>query len=114
MESQNGHVRVDILINRFPKKIGKALHGFLLVITAAFIFIIFYAVAGNITTIYSRGAATTVLHIPHWPFYIVIVVGLFVYALTVLFHGFEKFGEIKTVDGEQEGIIKDVDVTTQM
>ena len=115
MESQNGHVRIDILASKFPKKAGAALHGTLLVITGIFIFIMFYAVAGNIPTIYSRGAATTVFHIPHWPFYIVIAVGLFVYAVTVLLHAFEKFGQIKGIEDEpEEDGVKDVDVTTQM
>ena len=115
MESQNGHVRVDILASRFPKKFGTGLHGVLLIITALFIFVMFYAIAGNISTIYARGAATIVLKIPYWPFYVVTAVGLFTYAVTVLLHGFQKFGEIKKIEPEAaDEEVKDVDVTTQM
>ena len=115
MESQHGHVRVDVLASRFPKKFGTGLHGVMLIITGLFIFVIFYAVAGNVTTIYDRGAASLSLKIPYWPFYIVIAVGLFVYAVTTLLHGFEKFGQIKDVTaGPADDEIKEVDITTQM
>jgi TRAP-type C4-dicarboxylate transport system permease small subunit len=115
MESQHGHVRVTVLADRFPSRFGAGLHGVLLILTGLFIFIMFYAVAGNITTIMSRGAATLVLKIPFWPFHIVMAVGLFVYALTVVFHGIEKLVDLKAVADEKGADeVKDVDVTTQM
>ena len=114
MEAERGHIRVDILINKFPKKFGTALQGLLLIITGVFIFLIFFAMAGNITTVYARGAATVVWGIPHWPFLIVAVVGLFVYALAALLHGFEKFTQIKTISATEDEGVKDIDITTQM
>ena len=115
MESQHGHVRVTVLADKFPPRAGMGLHGVVLILTGIFIFIMFYVVAGNVSTIMSRGAATLVLKIPFWPFHIVIAVGLFVYALTVVLHGFEKFVDIKAIGTEKdEGEVKDVDVTTQM
>ena len=95
MESQRGHVRVDVLVNLLPKKADTALQGVMLIISGIFLFILFYAVTSNITTIYARGAATMVLKIPHWPFYIVMAVGLCAYAITVFLHGIEKFMPIK-------------------
>ena len=97
MESQRGHVRVDVLVNVFPKKANTVLQGVMLLISAGFLFILFYAVASNIPVIHARGASSMVLNIPHWPFYIVMAVGLFVYAVTVLLHGIEKAPEEKEV-----------------
>ena len=115
MESQHGHVRVTVLADLFPKKQGTGLHGVMLVITGLFLFTIFYAVMIYLPIVSSRGPTTLMLKIPIWPFYIVIAVGLFVYAVTVLLHGFEKFMEIKTITNKTEGDeVEAVDVTAQM
>jgi len=114
MESQRGHVRVDVLVNLLPKKADTALQGVMLIISGIFLFILFYAVTSNITTIYARGAATMVLKIPHWPFYIVMAVGLCAYAITVFLHGIEKFRPVKEekvaeIEVENENGVEDHD-----
>jgi TRAP-type C4-dicarboxylate transport system permease small subunit len=114
MESERGHVRVDILVNKFPKRFVSILTGILYLLTAAFIFVLFYAVAGNVGTIMSRGAATQILHIPFWPFYAVICVGLFAYALTVLFHAIEEFGKKPDLHKAITEEVAEVDLSTQM
>jgi len=113
MESERGHVRMDILANKIPGRGKYFLNGVLLLITGVFIFIMFWANAGNIVTIYGRGAATAVLHIPTWPFVIVMCVGLFVYAVTVLLHGIECFGK-RDEEGGDADVAKEIDVSTQM
>ena len=114
MESERGHVRVDLLVSKFPARLQSVLTGILYLATAIFIFILFYAVFTNVSVIMSRGAATQVLLIPFWPFYAVICIGLFVYALTVLFHAFEEFGKKPEPKAKDSDEVADVDITTQM
>ena len=114
MESERGHVRVDLLVSKFPFKFQHVLTGILFLMTTVFIFILFYAVITNVPVVMSRGAATQVLLIPFWPFHAVICVGLFVYGITVFLHAIEEFGkkpELKAVETDE---VAEIDITTQM
>ena len=113
MESERGHVRVDLLVSKFPARFQSVLTGILYLMTAIFIFILFYAVFSNVAVIMARGAATQVLLIPFWPFHAVICVGLFVYGVTVLLHSIEEFCK-KPEPKVDSGELAEVDITTQM
>lgn len=91
LESEKGHIRVDMLINQFPKMVKKIVSGILYLASAGILFLFFAAelkeTAGKITT----GASTQVLSIPHWPFTIIVAIAILLYGITLLAHAIEIF-----------------------
>jgi TRAP-type C4-dicarboxylate transport system permease small subunit len=89
LESGNGHIRVDMFVNMFPRILKKIVVFITYMLGAGILFLLTYAMFGDISETLNSGAATQVLHIPHWPFVVVTTVALLLYAVTVLFHGIE-------------------------
>ncbi|SHI07425.1 TRAP-type C4-dicarboxylate transport system, small permease component [Sporobacter termitidis DSM 10068] len=89
LESDRGHIRVDMFVNMFPRLLKKITEVVMYLLSAGILMLLFYAMLGNIGSTYSSGAATQILRIPHWPFVAVVTVALFLYAFTVLLHGIE-------------------------
>ncbi|NTV89740.1 MAG: TRAP transporter small permease [Clostridiales bacterium] len=100
LESERGHIRVDMFVNMLPGLLKKIIEFIMYMISAVILILLFYAMLGDIGSTFASGAATQVLHVPHWPFVVVVTVAVFLYALTVLLHGIEIL-TIKTV-GEKK------------
>jgi TRAP-type C4-dicarboxylate transport system permease small subunit len=110
MESERGHVRVNVFVDKFPAGSRRAVQAVMYFLTAVILFVMFFAVVKNIAPMMHSGAATTTLRIPNWPFSIILAIGVFFYALTTLLHAIGfclKPLEEKTGIGE-------IDVTNQM
>lgn len=89
LESERGHIRVDMFLNMFPKLIKRILESFLYILSAFILFLLFYAMFDKIFSTMKSGAATQLLHIPQWPFVIVVTAAIFLFAFTVLMHAVE-------------------------
>jgi TRAP-type C4-dicarboxylate transport system permease small subunit len=111
MESERGHVRVNVFVDKFPIGSRRVVQAIMYFITTIILFIMFYAVVKNIGPMMHSGAATTALHIPNWPFAIILSVGVFFYALTALLHAIGFCG--KPPEEKKEGI-GEIDVTNQL
>jgi TRAP-type C4-dicarboxylate transport system permease small subunit len=88
LQSQNGHVNVDMFINFLPKRIRSVLSFVILLLSSAMLFVMFYAALIQIPEQMSAGLGTTVLHIPIWPFVAVMCIGILLYAVSLLIHAF--------------------------
>jgi TRAP-type C4-dicarboxylate transport system permease small subunit len=100
LQSQGGHVRVDMFVNKFSKRAQDFINFFILLVSAAVMFFMFYAGIMQIQSQFDTGVSTNVLHIPIWPFVIVMAVGLILYALSLLVHAIESL--IAGIKGEGE------------
>jgi TRAP-type C4-dicarboxylate transport system permease small subunit len=89
LQLNDGHVRVDLFVNMLPEKGRRVLYFVILLISAVVLFVMFYATMLNISTQFASGAQTQVWKIPLWPFVIITAIGLFLYALNVLFKAFD-------------------------
>ena len=92
LESERGHIRVDMFVNMLPRMGKRIVEGLLLVLEAAILFLMTYSMFEKILTTLKNGAATQLLHIPQWPFVIVVVIAMFFYSLIVLVHAIEVLG----------------------
>ena len=89
LESENGHIRVDMFVNMFPPLLKKIVEFVTLLGGAAILFMLFYSLFGNIATTYASGSATQMLHIPKWPFVLISAVGIIFYTITVFLHAID-------------------------
>jgi TRAP-type C4-dicarboxylate transport system permease small subunit len=87
LESEGGHIRVDMIVNAFPRIGKKIIEVVTYLLGAAILFALFYSMMGNITSTYHSGAATQLIHVPQWPFVVIVTAGILMYAITVLFNG---------------------------
>jgi TRAP-type C4-dicarboxylate transport system permease small subunit len=84
LQTQGGHVRVDMLINKFPKRVQSFLEFVILLLSAVALFLMFYAAVLQVQSQFISTQATNVLLIPIWPFVIVMAIGLVLYAISIL------------------------------
>jgi TRAP-type C4-dicarboxylate transport system permease small subunit len=89
LESEKGHIRVDMFVNMFPKLIGRIVRSLLYLVSAAILFLCTYALIINIIPTKNSGASTQLLHIPTWPFIIIATIAYLLYAITVLANAIE-------------------------
>jgi len=81
---KRGHVGIDLLVNRFSKKIQRTLNG-----TNYFICMIFFALAGWqlakwAATLWKTGEVTETLRIIFYPFTLAVALGCIILALVLL------------------------------
>ena len=100
LESERGHIRVDLLVNIFPGLFKKITESITSLLSAGILFLLFYAMFDNIRDTYQSGASTQILGIPHWPLVVVVAAAIFFYAFTVLLHMIEMI--IEKDDGEKK------------
>lgn len=89
LESERGHIRVDMFVNMLPRLLKKITETFLYLISAGILSLLFVSMFSDIFKKFKSGAATQVLGIPHWPFVIVVTIAVLLYAVTVLMHAIE-------------------------
>jgi TRAP-type C4-dicarboxylate transport system permease small subunit len=94
---QKGHIRVDFLLGRFPKKV----QAILTVLANLFGFVIFSLMFWQVILLVSyymnleAGNTTYTLHIPISPFVVVLAVGMGVLAVVLLFDLVHSIVEVK-------------------
>lgn len=93
-QMENGHVRVDMFVNKFPPKGRCIMNGVMQAICAVFGFLMTVQSFKQISTFASRGVGSTVLHIPHAPFAAVMFVGMAIYTVTIVLTALEFFMEV--------------------
>ncbi len=91
---ENGHVRVDLFVNKLPPKGRCALNGILQLVCAFFCLLLTIQSFKQVGTNYSVGKASQILHLPYWPFSLVMGVGFAVYTLTIILTALEYFQEL--------------------
>ena len=90
-ESGREHIRVDMFVEMLPK-IGKHIVNTLFdLLTIGALGLLSYAYFSDIASTYKSGAASQVLKIPEWPFYIIVAISVALFALTVLLNMIDKF-----------------------
>jgi TRAP-type C4-dicarboxylate transport system permease small subunit len=97
-------------VDKFPIGSRRAVQAIMYFITTIILFVMFYASVKHIGTVIHSNAATTALHIPNWPFSIILAIGVFFYALTTLLHAIEFCRKPL----EEKAGIGEIDVTNQM
>ncbi len=91
---ENGHVRVDMFVNKFAPRVRCAVNGIVQIVCAVFCTLMtvqaFRMIGRNIGT----GKSSSVLHIPYYPFYIIMFIGFAIYTLTIVVTALEYFIEL--------------------
>lgn len=75
------HIHVVMLIERFPWRVRTFIESAVFAFTAYLCYTLFYACILQSKTIMKSGLTTQVLYIPHWPFMIIMAIGLGVLAI---------------------------------
>ena len=86
LESEKGHVRVDMFLIMLPKTLKRVAESVWYLLSAGVLFMLFYGMYVSIVPTYRSGAGSQVWHVPEWPFTAVVTVAIFLYAFTVLVH----------------------------
>ncbi len=89
LESDKGHVRVDVFLNMFPKTSKRVVDSIMYLLSAGTLVMIAVAMFRYIFARYANGAATQILGIPHWPFVIIVTIALILFALTTFLHALD-------------------------
>lgn len=90
---KRAHVRVDALTSKFPPTIKDITLGIMDILCAFLCAAICYQLYRQTGNIMARGTASNILRIPHWPFYVVAVIGNFFLTFEFLADGIRYFVE---------------------
>ena len=90
-ETDKEHIRVDMFVLMLPKTAGKIVNTLLDLLTVGALAYLSYAYIIDTIPTRMSGAASQVLKIPNWPFYIVIAVSVALFAFTVLLNAIDTF-----------------------
>lgn len=99
---QRAHVQVDVLINAFRPDIKMIDQGVMSLLCILLSAPMGYQVWRQGMIYVENGKTSSLLHIPHWPFYIIASLGLFLTSLEFLLDGIRWFQEAR--DWRQENI----------
>jgi len=83
LQSLKGHIRVEIFLDLFPRRVA---HGFSFVaylLSAVIIAIMFYAGIEAFENMRTSGQLTSIMRLVVWPFYAVASFGILLYAITL-------------------------------
>jgi len=72
---QRGNVSVDLLVDQLPKQAQVLIDTFTCFFSIAIVSLITWQSAVQVKMLWQSGHVSGVLHIPHWPFAIVMVLG---------------------------------------
>ena len=91
-QMKDGHIRVTLFIDHMPARVKTLVDALGLVVAAVAILLVAYAgvLQAKITT--AQLLTTTVLLIPLYPFYYILSIGYFVFAMVLLFDAIWAFG----------------------
>jgi len=83
-QMEDGHVRVTMLVNRFPPRLRHAVDSITLLVGAAMLGMITYAALLQAAKSRAEGAISAVLFLPVYPFIYLLALGSLLYTLTLL------------------------------
>ncbi len=90
---ENGHVRVDLFINKFPPKVRCIVNGCIQCIVALFSIFMLIQSFKQIGIVSKAGTSSQVLHIPYPPFYVILSIGFALFTVTLILSAIEYFAE---------------------
>ena len=94
-QMDEGHVRVDMFVNKFKPKARCVTNGIIEAIVTVFSGILSVKAIQMVGTYISNGSHTSVLVIPYWVIELLIAIGFILLTLTFLLRTIEFFIEIK-------------------
>lgn len=93
-QSEHGHVRVEMFVEKFPYTVRCIVEGVVNLVEAVFGALMCYAAFQQISTLFERGTGTSVLRIPHWPFAVFMTIGLLIFTIFLVLDGIMDFQKI--------------------
>ena len=81
LQTKKGHVRVDMLLNKFPERARAAVDGAMHAVGAFIIVLMSYAGFIQMLKQFHTGTTTAVLFMPLFPFYLFMGIGLVLFAV---------------------------------
>lgn len=93
-QMKEGHVRVDMFVNKFAPKARCVVNGIVMVIVTFFSVLITIQTFKQLTTYMNNGLSFSVSHIPYWPLEVVMFIGMILLTLCFLLRAIEFFVEI--------------------
>lgn len=93
-QMENGHVRVDMFVNKMPPKARCMVNGIMQLICAVFGVLLTIQSFKQIGVYAGRNAGSNILHIPFAPFALIMCIGFAIYTVTIILTALEHFAEI--------------------
>jgi len=93
LETQHGHIRVDVFVNLMPGTLKKVVEGVMLIIASLVLFLTAYAFFSELSATFMAHKVSQVMHVPQWPFELVCGISVLLYAIVELFHGLMRLAE---------------------
>ncbi len=93
-QMKEGHVRVDMFVNKFPPKVRCTVNGIIMVIVTFFSVLITIQTFKQLQTYLNSGLSFSVTHFPYWPLEVVMFIGMILLTLCFLLRAIEFFVEI--------------------
>jgi len=87
---QRGNVSVDLLVTRLPRRIQSIIDALTCFLSTGIVSLIALQGAVQAKSLWHSGHVSGVLHIPHFPFLIVLVIGCAVFDLVLVANFFES------------------------
>lgn len=85
-ESQKGHVAVELIMDRFPKRFKRGVGLVTSTISVIFVLIIAWQTLLQVREVYTSNVTSAVLKIPGWPFVLCVAIGIGVFSLILFQH----------------------------
>ena len=82
--AKRGHISVDILVGRLPKRVRAVLDSVLSLINLAFIGLVAGETIKHVTVLRQTNSKSSVVGLSHWPFVVAVAIGLIVLVLVIL------------------------------
>lgn len=92
-QMKEGHVRVDMFINKFPPKGRCVVSGIIMLIVTFFSVLITIQTFRQLVTYRANGLGFSVTHIPYWPLEVIMFIGMILLTLCFLLRAIEYFAE---------------------
>lgn len=84
LQVARGHVRVDMFIEKYPRRAKHVTEGIVTLIETLVLAAMSYCAFLKILDDFRKGLATSVLRIPTWPFCVLMFIGMALFTLTLL------------------------------
>jgi len=89
LQLSNGHIRVDMFVNKLPGRLRYIVDAFVLFVSFAVVIFIGYAGLQQTIKQFTAGITTGVVFWPLWPFVAFMTIGLVLYSLVLLSDGID-------------------------
>ena len=93
-QMKEGHVRVDMFVNKFAPKARCVVNGIIMLIVTGFSVLVTIQTFKQLTTYMNNGLSFSVSHIPYWPLEVIMFIGMILLTLCFLLRMIEFFVEI--------------------